>query len=155
VSSDTRAPAPGGAATADRTGRRRLRRALAPTAVALLGGSNWVVEPVRVESDSMSPTLRPGGRAVLLHAPWAGAVTRGDAVVVGPGWGRRSASTTAGQGAPAQSSVKRVWFGPVTVPEGAVHVLGDDRARSVDSRELGPVPLEEVEGRVVTPWPLG
>jgi signal peptidase I len=156
--------------------------------VALLVGSHWVVEPVRVESDSMSPTLRPGDRVVLLHAPWSGEVTRGDVVVVGPGWGRPPAS--ADQGTPAQSSVKRVvavagdvvsledgalvvdgvrvpepwvdeesmatvWFGPVIVPAGAVYVLGDDRARSVDSRELGPVQLEEVEGRVVTPWPLG
>lgn len=40
-------------------------------------------------------------------------------------------------------------FGPVTVPEGHVFVLGDSRAHSRDSREFGAVPLERVRGRVV------
>jgi signal peptidase I len=40
-------------------------------------------------------------------------------------------------------------FGPVSVPEGHVFVLGDSRAQSRDSREFGPVSLEQVRGRVV------
>jgi signal peptidase I len=49
-------------------------------------------------------------------------------------------------------SVDGTYFGPVTVPQGEVFVLGDDRDRSVDSRALGPVPLDAVRGRVLTRW---
>ncbi len=152
-------------------------------------GSHWVLEPVRVTSDSMSPTLSPGDHVLLLRMPWAGTVSRGDVVVVGPGWAARAATDLplAGRpdaaawvkrvvgvpgdvvgledgrlvvdGSPAvepwfdQESMDGVYFGPVTVPPGAVFVMGDDRSRSVDSRDLGPVLLDEIEGRVVTPWP--
>ena len=63
-------------------------------AVGLAVGSHWVVEPVRVTSDSMSPTLSAGDHVILLRTPWAGTVSRGDVVVVGPGWAERAASTT-------------------------------------------------------------
>lgn len=37
----------------------------------------------------------------------------------------------------------------VEVPKGSVFVLGDNRGRAVDSQSLGPVPLEQVRGKVV------
>lgn len=52
-------------------------------------------------------------------------------------------------------SVDGVWFGPVAVPTGALFLMGDDRARSVDTSDLGPARLEDVDGRVLTPWPTG
>lgn len=39
---------------------------------------------------------------------------------------------------------------PYRVPEGCVFVLGDYRTEAKDSRELGPVPLQDVEGKVIT-----
>lgn len=46
-------------------------------------------------------------------------------------------------------------FGPVKVPEGYVFVMGDNRTNSSDSREIGPVPIEQVVGRAdVIFWPI-
>jgi len=42
---------------------------------------------------------------------------------------------------------KRDNFGPVTVPKGALFVLGDNRDRSLDSRFWGYVPLRDVRGK--------
>ncbi len=39
---------------------------------------------------------------------------------------------------------------PFQVPEGCVFVLGDYRVNTKDSRILGPIPLESVEGKLIT-----
>ena len=47
-------------------------------------------------------------------------------------------------------------FGPMVVPEGKVFVMGDNRADSLDSRYIGPVPLENIEGEAfMIFWPPG
>lgn len=49
----------------------------------------------------------------------------------------------------------RTPFGPLTVPEGELWVLGDHRGVSADSRSYGPVPIANVIGRAqYTIWPL-
>ena len=43
----------------------------------------------------------------------------------------------------------------VQIPEGYVFVMGDNREGSKDSREFGLIPLDRIEGKVVTRiWPL-
>jgi signal peptidase I len=39
-------------------------------------------------------------------------------------------------------------FGPITVPEGTLFVMGDNRDESLDSRHFGVVPVEKVKGKV-------
>ena len=39
---------------------------------------------------------------------------------------------------------------PYCVPEGMVFILGDYRTQAYDSREHGPIPLSDVEGKILT-----
>lgn len=39
---------------------------------------------------------------------------------------------------------------PYRVPNGCVFVLGDYRTQTMDSRDFGPIPMEDVEGKVIT-----
>lgn len=46
-------------------------------------------------------------------------------------------------------------FGPVTVPEGRLWVMGDNRTNSTDSRGFGTIDAETVVGRAILKvWPL-
>ncbi|MER5674816.1 signal peptidase I [Pseudonocardia alni] len=139
-------------------------------ALVVCGALPWHL--VRVDGDSMLPTLAPGDR--LLVGP--GTPGRGDLVVaVLPGSDDRVVKRVVAVGGDEVAVADGVltvggspvaepyadphgtdgeYAGPTHVPDGAVYLLGDRRGRSVDSRHVGPVPLGAVPGRVLLRlWP--
>ncbi|EST52975.1 signal peptidase [Brevibacillus panacihumi W25] len=39
-------------------------------------------------------------------------------------------------------------FGPITIPEETIFVLGDNRQNSLDSRMIGPIPIDQIVGKM-------
>lgn len=130
-----------------------------------------VAEPMRVTSVSMSPTLGAGDHVIIdkLTGRWRPPAI-GDLVVFRePGGGPLAVKRIVALGGQSVAiedgelhvdgiaqdeptvdarGVDSVYFGPVTVPAGAVFVLGDNRGQSIDSRDYGAVPMSRLVGRV-------
>jgi len=156
---------------------RRWASRLAVVLVLLLGASVTGLLPLqimRVGSESMSPTIGTGDLVVVRHE--TGPVARMSVVaVVHPDTGTllvKRAVAVGGDrfaiedgvlvvnGTPVcepnidPARLDGVWIGPVTVPDGDLFLLGDDREGSVDSRAFGTVPVDNVRGVVVGRiWP--
>ncbi|MEO8267391.1 MAG: signal peptidase I [Ilumatobacteraceae bacterium] len=169
--------------TVERPGHdaRTTRRVLwfAAALVAMLLVHSFVVEPVRVRSDSMEPTVPSGavllvdkitmrardprrGEIVVASDPRTGASIVKRVVAIG------GDSVGIDNGQLVVNGVKIVehyidndgmdgfYFGPDVVPPGHVFLLGDHRATSEDSRAFGPVDVDAIDGRLMaTLWPLG
>lgn len=154
-----------------RAGRTRTGAAVTAAAVGgvlLLAG----VEPLQVVSSSMDPTLNPGDHVIVdkLSTRWREPKV-GDLVVFRDPQGSelvvKRVVALGGQTVALEDAVLVVdgqprhepqvdltridstYFGPVTVPPGAVFVLGDNRAESIDSRTYGAVPHDELVGTVL------
>lgn len=124
------------------------------------------VRIVRVASDSMTPALSAGDLVVVVP----GDVARRDVVVVPrPGGDElivKRAVAVGGDRVAIEDGVLVVdgeavcepaidadridgaFFGPVTVPDGDIFLLGDDRRDAVDSRDFGTVRTADVTGLV-------
>jgi signal peptidase I len=140
----------------------------------------FVVEAFYVPSESMVPTLEVGdrvlvnkfiydfteperGHIVVFEAETASGAEEhlvkrvvglpGDEIIVREGVllvnGVPQKESYLNPALPDESS-----FGPIEVPPEHVFVMGDNRARSADSRFIGPVPETEIAGKVfLRVWP--
>jgi signal peptidase I len=144
-----------------------------------------VIEPRWIPSGSMLPTLQlqdrilvekirprlhrplPNGTVVVFHAPQALVEAGYDpkAALIKRVVGQEGEVIEVREGALWRNGaqVAEPWrmeavdysFGPVTVPEGALMVLGDNRNASLDSHVWGPLPKNDVIGTAVLRyWPL-
>ncbi|MEV0964595.1 signal peptidase I [Streptomyces sp. NPDC049910] len=163
--------------------------AVAVGCVLFLGGFVWgalLYQPYTVPTDSMSPTVAPGDR-VLAQRIDGSEVRRGDIVVftdrvwgdapvvkrvVGTGGDTVACCGTDGRMTVNGRAVEEPYLrgdGPaspigftVSVPDGKLFLLGDERRNSVDSRShlqeagRGTVPAGAVSARLdAVAWPLG
>jgi signal peptidase I len=167
------APTPTPTGRIRRTARRHpvLFRlgAIAGVILVFLSVRAWVLSPVRVPSQSMSPTLHRHD-LVLVQKVGHGKVNRRQIIafddpvrhvlrvkrvvgVAGDVIEIRNAILYVNdkpvfEPAVNYPRIRGLYFGPVRVPPNAVFVLGDNRGRSRDSRDYGPVPLANVIGRI-------
>ena len=155
-----------------RTALRRSGQVLLLAAGVLLAGLlTGAVTVATVASSSMEPTICTGDRVVLWHWGAVEQVRRGDLVTLTEPGGRvpllKRVVALEGQRVEVDDgrllvdgrrqvepyvdleSVDGTFFGPVTVEQGRVFVLGDRREFSVDSRSFGGVPRADLTGRVV------
>lgn len=133
--------------------RRRARRALLTTGVIAGGGSllRARLSPVRVEGDSMTPTL-PAGAFVAVSAGRR-KIRRGTVVVVRRPDGHEHIKRVVGvPGDPFESADGRA----TTLRSHEYAVAGDNSAASTDSRYYGPVRREQIVAVArVCYWPPG
>jgi len=130
----------------------------------------FVVQVYLVEGESMEPTLHTSERLLVnkfiyrFRRPAPGEIV----VLQDPAQPKRElikrVIAVAGEtvevkkgvvyinGKPMKETYKNTMFtvypdvAPVTVPDGKIFVMGDNRGRSLDSRMIGSIPLKKVEG---------
>jgi signal peptidase I len=160
---------------------RTVRRVVwfAAAIVALLLVHSFVVEPVRVRSDSMEPTLRPGavlaidkltfhfrdprrGDVIVATDPSTGeSIVKRVVALAGDSVGIDNGALVVNGAKVVETYIDNdgmqgFYFGPDVVPAGHVFLLGDNRADSIDSRTFGPIAVDDLDGRVIAKiWPLG
>lgn len=147
--------------------------------VVLLLVQTFLVEAVRVRSDSMSPTYQAEDVVMVDKITYRFRDPRIDEVVVteDPRTGQTIVKRVVAVGGDSigiddgrllrngqvvfdanidNDNMDGYFHGPVVVPEGEVFLLGDNRDTSLDSRSFGTVPVDDVQGRVVGhAWPIG
>jgi signal peptidase I len=146
---------------------------------------SFVFQQYVINGPSMRPTLQPGDRVLLNKLSYrAHDVNRGDVVVFDRVQGTRHddlikrvialegetiriencAVFIDGEELVEPYLADEVQAGrcgatsmaPLTVPDGQVFVMGDNRPESSDSRAFGPIDVDEIRGRAfVVLWPAG
>lgn len=123
-------------------------------AFALFIGLNFNV--VVVQGPSMLPTFHTGQRLTVSHAYWLFGPIRDKDIIVFHEVGKsdyiiKRVYKMAGEKVDYVNSPRNWQFnqGEYVVPANTIYVLGDNRAKSEDSRYFGAVPLSQVIGKVI------
>jgi len=148
--------------------------------LALWLGLRMVAPSYAIEGESMSPSFHDGGRVILNGAYRFQSASYGDVVVFNPPFssdkpyikriiGLAGDTIDIHDGAvhrngvvldePYLDGAQTTCFHPphceLTIPDGMIYVLGDNRSNSSDSRIFGPVDKDDVLGEVLFSfWPL-
>lgn len=161
--------------------RRLVRRLVwvAAVVICLLGVRAGIAEPLIVHSDSMSPTLHDGdvivvdkltyhwrdprrGEVVVVRVPESDAlIIKRVVAVAGDSVGLDDGRLVVNGAAVAEpyanhTGMDGAYYGPITVADGHVFALGDNRHDSTDSRLLGQIATSSISGRMaVRVWSSG
>jgi signal peptidase I len=139
-------------------------------------GVQATIESREVNQTSMIPNLHPGDRLVVVKAAyWFSDPARGDVVIISADFQPEVGALVKriiglpGETIECKGGVVYIDGKPIeepyvqgttydfaaTVPEGFYFVMGDNRQGSSDSRVFGPVPRQDIIGRVCFRyWPL-
>jgi len=131
----------------------------------------FVIQPYRIEMDSMMTTLHPNDLILVdkltykMRPP-----KRGEVIVFTPPVNKKSKFIKRVIGLPSETleirnnvvyingkklnepymhSPMLTDYGPIKIPKGYVFVMGDNRSISEDSRYFGPIPIKSIVGRAV------
>ena len=154
---------------------REIGETVVPAVVIALFINLFLAQATQVLGQSMEPTLHSSQRVVIekvsyrLHGP-----RRGDIVVIDSedqsemlikrvvGLPGETVEVDNGRVSIDGQPLEEAWthtegggdFGPETVPPLHVFVLGDNRGASNDSRNFGPVPIDDIVGQAwLSYWP--
>jgi signal peptidase I len=131
----------------------------------------FVVDVLAIPSSSMEPTLQAGDHVLVNKLAYrVGEPAYGDLALFMDSEGTTSIKRVAGTAGDRvairdgvlvvngerqeepyvdQEAIDGYFFGPERVPEDSVFVLGDNRDNSRDSRQYGPVPEDDLMGKVL------
>jgi signal peptidase I len=168
------ADAPVGGSRRGRSLSRTVRQVGAAGAVVavLLGVRTFALTPVAVHGVSMEPTVHDGtalvdrltdpadlhrGQLVVFRDPQGTLALKRVVGVAGDSVAIRDAVLEVDDRPVTEpyvdhSRIDGTYFGPVTVRTGTLFVMGDNRAPSIDSRDYGAIPFDQVVGRVLLTW---
>lgn len=154
---------------------REIGETVIPAVVIALFINLFLAQATQVLGQSMEPTLHSSQRVVIekvtyrIHGP-----RRGDVVVIDSsdqsemlikrvvGLPGETIEVRDGRVYVSGEQLEEAWavkpgggqYGPQTIPPLHVFVLGDNRGASNDSRNFGPVSIEDIVGHAwVTYWP--
>lgn len=155
---------------------REIGETVIPAVIIALFINLFLAQATQVLGQSMEPTLHSSQRVVIekityrFHGP-----RRGDVVVIDSsnqsemlikrvvGLPGETVEVRGGRVYIHGEPLEEEWtvrqgggnYGPKTIPPLHVFVLGDNRGASNDSRNFGPVPIEDIVGHAwVSYWPL-
>jgi signal peptidase I len=156
---------------------REIGETVVPAVIIALFINLFLAQATQVLGQSMEPTLHSSQRVVIekvsyrLHGP-----RRGDIIVIDSpdqsemlikrvvGLPGETIEVDNGQVLIDGELLDETWtsrqggghFGPQTIPPLHVFVLGDNRGASNDSRNFGPVPIDDIVGQAwISYWPPG